>query len=206
MNFVDARPAYRWLRIETEKFSARHDAIFVVGGGSEAPLYRAMELYENGYAKVIAFTSCGGNFGGNLVWGHIELEYYRNFFQKRGVPPSALFSPRASGEWTNNTLDEARTAVPFLTRCLKSEPRNIILCSRPVHQRRAWLTFRKQHPGIKYTNCPGDELLSVELLPRIMGELKRIREYGYKGDTERCAIPDEVLIVEKKLLALGITG
>src|SRR3989344_259038 len=206
MEFIDVRPAYQWLRAEAELSDFPRDVIFVLGGASETPLYRAAELFRHGYARarVIAFTSNGGTFGGNLLWGIPEVEHYAARLQEFGVPKDSLVYPKNSSEWTSNTLAEAQAAIPFLKRCIGCEPSEVILCARSVHQRRAWLTFLKQSPNIRFHNAPCEEVLTVELLPRILGEIKRIREYGAKGDLEKCAIPDDVLHIDQELARVGV--
>src|SRR3989344_3169178 len=216
MDFSDARFTYAWLgtsleKTPTETPQAKIDALFILGSGSESPIYRAVALHRELSRSTlhrpppIAFSSTGGVFGGNLVWGCTEMEHYRRVLEMEGIPRSAIVHPPKE-KGTTNTLVEAQQAIPFLAGLLGFMQRHIVLCARPVHQRRAWLTFSKQHPGITYTNCPGEEPLSIELLPRIMGELKRIREYAAKGDIARCDIPARVIVTEEKLRAIGISG
>src|SRR3989344_3177068 len=196
MDFIDARPAYEWLAAHefhedvTEAWEeSPSSVVFVVGSGSETAILAAKDLYHYErdrnplHDMRIAFISNGGGFGGNLLWGVPEVEHYAAVLRESGVPEKALLYPNDKSEWTTNTLVEAQGAVPFLTRRLGFRPEHIILCIRPVHQRRALLTFFKQHTNIRYLICcsADDEPLSTELLPRILGEIKRIREYGAKG-------------------------
>ena len=206
MEFIDARPAYEWLGMDdTAPYDLSVSLIFVLGNGSEGPVRHAASIVKRFALPLpnIGFTSLGGNFGGNLLWGCTEMRHYRAILEEEGVPPHTILHPQEK-YGTTNTLVEARQAIPWITARLNMNKLRVVLCSRPVHQRRAWLTFLKQHTNIQFHNSPCEETLTVELLPRILGEIKRIREYGAKGDLEQCAIPDEVLFVEKELLRVGV--
>ena len=126
---------------------------------------------------------------------------YKEKLVECGVPEHDIFFPTAE-EATTNTLAEAKGAIPFIERRLGRTAKRIILCSRAVHQRRTWATFRRQHPGITYINRPGFEMLSVELLPRIVQEVDRLREYGAKGDLEPQEIPEEVSEICEQIRAV----
>lgn len=77
----------------------------------------------------------------------------------------------------------------------------MILVSRPFHQRRAYDTFRQQHPDTEYINCPSDEPLDtndpVSNL-RIVQEVERLFKYSKRKEIGRqdianLKIPYEVL-------------
>ena len=164
------------------------DVIFVLGGSSLAPVQRAFELYKEGFAPKIAFISVGGNFGGEKVWGMPENQKYREVLLGFGVPPENIFTKGL----TTDTLAEAQKAIPFLEKELGTNVLRMILVSRPVHQLRAFLTFRKQHPEVEYLNCPAKEEYTEgdqETETRILQEIERIRIYSKKGDI--CMPPPE---------------
>ena len=206
MEFIDARPAYEWLGMDDNApYGLSVPLIFVLGNGSEGPVRHAASIVRRFALPLpnIGVTSLGGKFGGNILWGCTEMRRYRAILEEAGVPPRAILNPPEE-DGTTNTLIEAQQAIPLVAMRLAPRPHRIILCSRPVHQRRAWLTFCKQHPNIRFYNSPCEETLTVELLPRILGEIKRIKEYGVKGDLQQCVVPDEVLFVEKELLRVGV--
>ncbi len=168
----------------------KSSAIFILGGSSLSPVYRAAELFHAGLAPTIAFISIGGRFGGETLWGKPEYEKYREVLLEKGVPPDAIVSAGKS----TNTLVEAQQAIPFL-REMGIEPKKLILCSRPCHQRRAWATFAKQHADIEYVNCPGDEtetMFEMTEITRMIQEMDRLVEYGQKGDIVSHSFSDEI--------------
>ena len=75
------------------------------------------------------------------------------------------------------------------------EPKKVILIARPVHQRRAYATFKKQHADVSFINAPGDEVYHVdnELIERLVGELKRLQEYAEKGDLEPQRFDEQII-------------
>jgi hypothetical protein len=91
------------------------DAIFILGSGSLGPVKKAAELYHLGAAKHIAFTSAGGNFGGNIVFGRQECDAYADELLKLKVPGKCIRYPFKDKRTTNTckkqgisiTLDQA---------------------------------------------------------------------------------------------------
>lgn len=192
--FINARPLHDFLSTKNEPGPVGEKALvtFVLGSGSMGPVRKAAELYRNGLTGYIAFTSAGGNFGGNIVFGREEVDAYRDTLIALGVHSENVLFPQSDELRTTNTLAEARGAIPFINSKRVGGANRMILCSRSVHQRRAWATFRKQHPDVYYVNCPDHEELTVELLPRLVQEIDRLREYGAKGDLEVQEIPEDV--------------
>lgn len=190
--FINPHLLYRFLSTRDEPYQDSHpeDVLFILGSGSLGPARKASRIYLGGSAKYIAFTSAGGNFGGNLVFGREEADEYVDFLSMMGVPERALLFP-PKDKRTSNTLDEARGAIPFIESRI-GKIRRLVLCSREVHQRRAWATFKKQYPDLVYLNRPDGEELTVELLPRLVQEIDRLRQYGVKGDVEVQFIPPVV--------------
>lgn len=180
---------FNYLKIEDQPQVS--DSIFILGGSSLAPVTKASELYRAGYSSHIAFISTGGRFGGDTVWGKPENEMYRETLQASGIPQEAIVSDGI----TTNTLEEARAAIPFLEQ-RGMDPKKIILVARPIHQRRAFATFRQQHPEVQYLNCPADEPLDLNDLDtrkRLVAEAERLLDYARKGDIEKQEIPQEIL-------------
>ncbi len=178
---------YDYLKIEDTPEPS--DVIFVLGGSTLAPTTKAAELYKAGYAPKIAFTGVNGTFGGNTELLEIH-EQYREAL-KGVIPEEAILSEGLA----TNTLNEAQSSIPFLKE-RGVDPQKIILVSRPVHQRRAFATFKKQHPEVKYINCPADEPLDVhdvETRKRLVAEAERLLDYAKQGDIEKQEIPYEVM-------------
>jgi|SRR3989344_3977839 len=176
-----------------QDFYAVADALFVLGNSSVGPIRKAAELYFIGYAPKIVFTSIGGTYGGNFIWDMPETEYYFKYLKRsEGIPEEDIVYARDGCDQTTNTLSEAKLAIPFMEKN-GINPRKVILVSRAVHQRRALLTFRKQHPEITFFSCSDREPLTGEIVPRMLAEVERIRKYGANGDLQVEEIPREVL-------------
>lgn len=189
-----AETFWNYLNIHDEPHSA--DVIFVLGGSKIEPVKKAADLYRAGFAPKIAFISSGGKFGGEAVWGVSEVEKYKSILHELDIPDSALVFEGDPEKQTRNTLQEAKRAIEFLEdRGVHSQ--KIILVARPLHQRRAFSTFLKQHPGIQYINCPADEPFNFddqEQVTRLVQEAERLLDYGVrKDDIERPEIPPELL-------------
>jgi uncharacterized SAM-binding protein YcdF (DUF218 family) len=183
---VDVAKILDFLKLEDQPEKA--DVIFILGGSSLAPVIHAAQLYNDGYAPTIAFISIGGRFGGDHVWGIPEYLKYREILNDLGIPSNSVIFAGLS----TNTLEEARLAIPFLKES-GINPTKVILVARPIHQRRAWATFSKQQPTVKFINCPADEPDANTELSRLVAEIDRLIVYGTKGNLLARPIPDEIL-------------
>jgi uncharacterized SAM-binding protein YcdF (DUF218 family) len=184
-----AQVFYEYLKMEDAPEPA--DAIFLLGGSTLGPTKKASELYKAGYAPNIAFLAIGGTYGGDKEWGMPEFEKYREVLKHDGIPDDAVLS---EGKGTN-TLNEVQAAIPFLKEH-GVDPQKVILVSRPIHQRRAYATFREQYPEVTYINCPANEPLDVndaDTRQRLVAEAERLLDYSKKGDIEKQEIPFAVL-------------
>jgi glycosyltransferase involved in cell wall biosynthesis/uncharacterized SAM-binding protein YcdF (DUF218 family) len=192
-----AKRAWEYLRINDTLEKA--DVLFVMGSPSLAVVDKAVELYQAGFAKKIAFISGRGTFS-NHAWGMDEYRKYHEEFLKKGIPESALLY----GIGTTNTLEEVKAAIPFL-REKGMDPRKMILVSIPVHQRRAYATFAKQFPGIQYINCPAEVPFAdtPEFFERIVLEVDRLVAYGAKGDMVEQDVPLDIASIATMLKVRG---
>ncbi|HTK33201.1 MAG TPA: YdcF family protein [Candidatus Paceibacterota bacterium] len=185
-----AQALWKFLNLTNEPEKA--DVIFILGGSSLAPVEKAIELFRAGFAPRIAFISIGGTFGGEKVWGMPEHQKYRQEILAAGILPEAILSEGL----TTNTLAEAIAAIPFIAQ-KGIDLKKMILVSRPVHQRRAFLTFARQHKQVRYINCPGNETFDpadLETQKRMVEEIGRIILYSGKGDILMDGgIPAEIL-------------
>lgn len=155
------------------------DVIFVLGGSTINPIKKAAKLFKADFASKIAFISIGGTFG-SKYWKMSESAKYHQELLNLGIKENCILYD----ELSRNTLEEARLAIPFFKKN-KLNAKKVILVSRPVHQRRAYATFAKQWPQIKFINCPADEKLTIhdkDLLLRLTQEIERLDLYGKKGD------------------------
>jgi len=174
------------------------DAIFVLGGSSLFPVKKAAVLFKKGFSDKIFFISYGGTFT-NPDWKEGEAKMYYKTLRALGIPDKNILLEEA----TDNTLDEAKYAISFMKK-RGVDPKTVILISRPVHQRRAFATFKKQNPRVRFINSPADESYEInkELIERLAGEIKRLKKYGRKGDLVTQKFPEEVisafLFLEKK--------
>jgi len=196
------RTFFDYLRVEDKL--EKSDAIFILGGSTIAPAEKAAELYKQGYAKYIVALAKRGTFS-NPEWQVDEHQKYREVLEGLGVPSEAILTESIG----TNTKIEAQEAIPFLKK-KGIDPKQMILVSRPIHQRRAWGTFQAQHPDIKYINCPADEPLDINDLDtrkRLVAEAERILKYAKKGDVQRQEIPHATLraaaIIRMDLKATG---
>ena len=172
---------YLCLRHQPEKANV----IFILGGSTFSPTEKAATLYKAGFAPAIAFTDVGGTFGPtNKVQ---TIDWYRENLLELGIPRTTMVWAPLS----HNTLEEARVAIPFL-REMAIDPRKVLLVARPIHQRRAWATFQKQWPRIKFVSCPADEPFDLTETSRLLAELDRLEKYASAGDLLPQIIPPEV--------------
>lgn len=173
-----AKKIWDFLKIVEAEQNA--DAIFILGGSSLLPVKKAAEIYKEGYSKKIAFISTGGTFT-NPRWKDGEARTYFRTLLSLGIPRKDILW----GELTSNTIDEAKEAIRFI-RSKDLNPKKVILVDRPVHQRRAFATFKKQNPKVQFINVPCNESFRFTkgLVKRILAELERLKTYARKGDLE----------------------
>ena len=89
----------------------------------------------------------------------------------------------------------------FLATGFSLSPKKVIIVDRPEHQRRGWVTFAKQWPGIDFINCPADEELKYDqkMLDLCVAELERLKRYTKKGNILEQKFPKEILLAWKFL-------
>ena len=110
------------------------------GGGAEERVSRAIDLYQQGFASHIIFSS-------GYRFAFYETEIMKELAVAHHVPLSAILLETQA----RNTVDNAT----FVTRVLtQHEWQTILLVSSPYHMRRAVWTFRKHAPAIHVTATP----------------------------------------------------
>lgn len=155
------------------------DVIFIAGGSTLYPVFKAAELFKKGLAPKIVTISDWGTFS-NPDWKEKgEAFIFHQELLKLGIPDKDIY-------WLSiikNSLEEAQEALPFMKKN-KIFPQKMILVDRPVHQRREFATFVSQNPDLKIINCPADEPFNPnqETLDRVVAEMERLEKYAKEGD------------------------
>lgn len=153
----------------------RADAIFVFGEPNFYPASKAAELFEDGYAKNVFSIARKGTFS-NKEWRFHDSTMYKHYWKICGYGNRFYTSPIAA-----NTLEEAQKAISFMKEH-DIVPKKVVLVASPVHQLRAYLTFKKHNPNIEIINVMSDEGFSFGLIARFFQEMYRIIKYRIKGD------------------------
>lgn len=181
---------YDYLR-KTDEAPEHADAIYAFGSGTLASIKKAIDLWRTGLAPQIFFIGGKGGSFSNPLW-ESEAVAYREALIKYDVPEEA-FRGFETHPCHSNTLDETRLILPFM-REHGIVPKQVVLVSRPLHQRRAWATISKQWPDIFYTNIPADEPCDEdeETLQRMVSEIERLDKYAEKGDIVPQEVPNDV--------------
>ena len=184
-----------WDFLKIKDAAHKADAIFILGSSSLLPVTKAAELYKKGFSKKIVFISTGGTFT-NPKWKAGEAKTYLRKLLSLGIPKKDILW----AELTSNTLDEAKRGIRFM-RKKGLNPKKVILVDRPVHQRRAYATFKKQNPKVNFINVSSDEKFhpSSSLIGRLLAEVERLETYAKKGDFERQYLDKDIRVAYKIL-------
>ena len=142
-----------WMAAEPLRLSAAPrpaDAIVVfaggvgesgkAGGGYQERVKQAVELYREGLAPRVIFSS-----GYTFVFQ--EAEIMKELAVGHGVPASAIILEQQAA----NTHENVRLVSAILDQ---HEWRSVLLVSSPYHMRRALLTWRKVAPHIQVVPTP----------------------------------------------------
>lgn len=189
-----------WLAISDKLEKA--DLIFLFGGATMDIVDKGFELINCHYAPVILTSGNNGTFG-NPKWTKPSADIFRDYLVKKGINKNRIIVQNKS----TNTLEDVTYSVPLLLKT-KLLPKKIILVSCPVHQRRAYATFKKQFPyRVQIINQPCHEKNPIQMDDkelketgiRCLQEYDRLIMYAEKGDIEKQTIPHEVTQIVKKL-------
>lgn len=142
-----------WLLAEPLRLSEaprRADAIVVfaggvgesgeAGGGYQERVKQAVELYHQGYAPRMIFSS-------GFVFAFREAEVMRSLAVANGVPPEAIELETEAANTRDNVVLSARILAEHGWR-------HILLVSSPYHMRRAVLVWRRAAPEVRVTPTP----------------------------------------------------
>jgi uncharacterized SAM-binding protein YcdF (DUF218 family) len=162
------------------------DLTLVLGNNYEPSMEPAIELFHAGLTPAILIT---GGWHGEPLGRPSEARRFAAYAQERGVPESALvLEERAS-----NTLENfAFTRDIVEERWGWEAVRQVAIVCLSFHTRRALMTAQAHWPAdVSYLFLPvidrrniGQNTwwLTEEGRKRVMAELRRIGEYGLKGD------------------------
>lgn len=145
------------------------------GGGYQERVKQAVDLYEQGWAPVMIFSS-----GYTFVFH--ETQVMRGIAVELGVPEEAVLLESHAA----NTVDNVQRVAAMLEQ---RGWRRLLLVSSPYHMRRATLVFRKLAPQIAVTPTPVPESrfyahgqgASPRQIRAILHEYAAIAYYWWKG-------------------------
>ncbi|MDO8680053.1 MAG: ElyC/SanA/YdcF family protein [Acidobacteriota bacterium] len=145
------------------------------GGGYQERVKRAVDLYRDGYAPRMIFSS-------GFVFAFEEAEVMRGLAMANGVPPEAILLETNA----TNTYENVALCNKIL---LANGWKRILLVSSPYHMRRAVMTWRRSAPGIQVTATPvavsqfyiRDGAPSFEQLRGLLQEYAAIALYWWRG-------------------------
>jgi len=177
-----------WLAAEPLKVSAppaTADAIVVfaggvgesgkAGGGYQERVKHAVDLYRQGYAPQMIFSS-------GFVFAFQEAAVMKSLAVANGVPASAIVLETEA----TNTHDNVRLSARILD---ERRWRTILLVSSPYHMRRALLAWHRSAPDVLVTPAPVPESqfyahargASLDQIRGIVQEYAAIVLYWWRG-------------------------
>jgi len=183
---------YKWLAIVDEP--KKSDLIFLFGGDAKEIAHKGLELYKQNYAPLILVTGNTGTFGPH--WKEPCADVFAKYLVENGIPKDKILIQNTS----TNTPEDILNSLPILKKH-NLDLKQIIIVSRPVHQRRAKATFEAQYPDIvELINQPCEEkdpqnMTEGELKTvgiRCLQEYERLIKYADKGDITKQNIPKEI--------------
>jgi len=145
------------------------------GGGYQERVKQATELYRQGYAQHLIFSS-------GFVFAFPEAEIMRELAINNGVPRAAIELETHAA----NTHDN----VVFTQRIMNARGwKRALLVSSPYHMRRALMTWRKAGPDVAAVATPPsisqfyahDRGASLEQMRGIVQEYAAIVMYWWRG-------------------------
>lgn len=168
----------------------------IIGFGSDCPDVgqRAAQLFHMGLSPWVMFAGGRGRLSGNLEC--TEAAFLKRVAVDSGLPPKSIITEEES----KNTLENVRFAFAVLSE-RSIHPREVILVTQPVHQRRAFATAKRQFPGVHFINCPSRELSlddldqasMVRLAHLAVGEIDRLKRYAGQDDIVPQPFPGSVV-------------
>jgi uncharacterized SAM-binding protein YcdF (DUF218 family) len=182
------------------------DLILVLGSNDLRVAEHAADLYQRGLAPRMLFS---GNVGllTREQFAKSEAETFADVAAARGVPRDAmLLEPNST-----NTGENIRFSREVLARH-GLDPQSLIVVQKPYMERRAYATFMRQWPGkdilmssppISWREYPTQTLTREVIIPILVGDLQRIRDYPARGFQIPQEIPDAVMTAYEELVRRG---
>lgn len=200
---------YMHLNQEVEKA----DVIVGFGCYDEDIPKRCAELYQAGYAPVVAFS---GGLGRNTsgIWTRTEAERFAAIAIAEGVPEDRIILENKS---TNSAENLLFTPKVLAEHGVKAE--KIIAVHKPYMERRLWAAMQVYWPDVQavYTSprvTLEEHIAHAEsigmtrkgVIETIVGDIQRMEQYAHKGYQVAVEIPDEVWNAYHELVKQGYTG
>jgi uncharacterized SAM-binding protein YcdF (DUF218 family) len=147
----------------------------VAGGGYQERVKRAVELYRQGFAPRLVFSS-------GYVFVFMETEVMRDLAMAQRVPADAIILETRAA----NTYENVRFTRDILAA---HQWRRILLVSSPYHMLRATLTWKKVAPEIEVVATPPkdsqfythDRGATLDQLRGLIHEYGAILIYWWRG-------------------------
>ena len=145
------------------------------GGGYQERVKRAVDLYQQGYARQMIFSS-------GFAFVFKEAEVMRDLAISQGVPASAIVLETKAA----NTFQNVANVKGILDDQGWTQ---ILLVSSPYHMRRALLTWHKTAPGVSVVAVPvpasqfyaHERAASLDQILGIAHEYAAIVAYWFRG-------------------------
>jgi len=181
-----------WLALEDQPEEC--NLIFLFGGSIIEIAEKGRELYERGLSSHIIATGNKGTFG-NPDWKKPIAKMFADYLIDHDIPKAALTTQSTS----MNTLEDVTQGLSLLDQQgIRHD--SVILVSRPVHQRRAYATYKMHDPNARIMNAPCNEThpsqmdntALKEVALRCVQEYERLTQYAAKGDLCEQQVPPNV--------------
>ena len=183
------------------------DVIFVFGSRDLGVARRAAELYAAGLASRVLVSGRLGSMT-ERVFDKPEALVFTNELTSQGVPDSAITTEVYAG----NTLENVRFGMSAL-HAAGHTPRSALLVAKAFVMRRCLATCGRHHPGVDVRGCPPAGSLAAQrdrprpaFAARLVGEVRRLDEYGASGDIEPQEIPESVREAARVVTGLVAEG
>jgi uncharacterized SAM-binding protein YcdF (DUF218 family) len=179
------------------------DVIFVFGSRDLGVPRRAAELYAAGWSSRVLVSGRLGPMTAS-VFEKPEALVFKDEMTTHGVPAAVITTEVDAG----NTLENVRFGMSALLAAGEA-PRSALLVAKTFVMRRCLATFARQHPGVTARGCPPAGSLTTQrdrpraaFAARLVGELRRLDQYGATGDIESQQTPRAVLEAARQVEAL----
>ena len=192
-----------WAYLTRTDRPAPSDVIFVFGSRDLGVPRRAAELYLAGLSSRVLVSGRLGPMTAR-VFDKPEALVFKDALTSHGVPDSAI----TTEVHACNTLENVRLGMSAL-RAAGQTPHSALLVAKAFVMRRCLATFARQYPGVAVRGCPPSGSLAAQrdrprkaFAARLVGELRRLDDYGAAGDIAPQEIPRLVRAAARAVAAL----